>query len=48
MYKKMAKLNPVIEHEEIVDRVEIIDTNIVVRDNAPPRVSEETHPPGNL
>ena len=40
MYKKKTKLNPVIEKEETVKTIE---TDIVVRDDAPPTVSEETH-----
>ena len=40
MYKKMPKLNPVNEQ---VETIEIIDTDIVVKENAPPTVSEETH-----
>ena len=36
MYKKKTKLNLVIEQEEIV---ETIETDIVVRDDAPPTIS---------
>ena len=42
MYKKKPKLNPVNEQ---VHTIEIIDTNIMVKENAPPAVSEETHQP---
>ena len=45
MYRKKPKLNLVIEQEEIVDTVEIIDTDLIVRDNAPPTISKETHQP---
>ena len=45
MYRKKPKPNLVIEQEEIIDTVEIIDTYIIVRDNAPPTVSEVTHQP---
>ena len=40
MYRKKTKLNPTIEQEETV---ETIETYIVVRDDAPPTLSEETH-----
>ena len=43
MYKKKPKLNPVVEQEEIVETIEIIDTDTMVKDNAPPTDSEETH-----
>ena len=45
MYRKKAKLNLVLEQEERIETIEIIDTDIVVRDNSPPTVSEETHQP---
>ena len=42
MYTKKPKLNPVNEQFETI---EIIDTDTVVKNNAPPAVSEETHQP---
>ena len=42
MYRKKPKLNLVTEQ---VETIEIIDTDIVVKDNAPPAVSEENHQP---
>ena len=37
-------MNPVMK-EEIVEIVEIIDTNIVVKENIAPTISEGTHQP---
>ena len=43
MYRKKPKLNPVVEQEEIVKKIEVIDTNTMVKENSPPVVLEETH-----
>ena len=40
MYRKKPKLNPVNEE---VETIEVIDTDTVVKDNAPCAISEETH-----
>ena len=42
MYRKKPKLNHVNEE---VETIEVIDTDTVVNDNAPPAVFEETHQP---
>ena len=42
MYRKKPKLNPVNEQ---VETIELIDTNTVVKENAPPTFSKETHQP---
>ena len=42
MYRKKTKLNPVIEQEEkieTIETVENIETNIFVKDDAPPTIS---------
>lgn len=43
MCREKPKPNPVNEQEETVDTIETIDTNIVVKENTAPVVSEETH-----
>lgn len=45
MYRKKPKLNHVNEQDETVETVQIIDTDIVVRESKAPTVSEETHQP---
>jgi len=45
MYRKRTQLNPVNKQEEVIDTIEVIDTDIVIQENALPSGSNETHQP---